>query len=883
MKNRSVSKPTRNTDAPVSAPESPGGRTVRSEGTARLSSGEGVLLVAILSLGLLLRLLYLAEAVHAPDFDFPAMDAWYKDYWARGWLTGKWDVPPGVLDPQIPTTPYLRPPGYSLFLALIYLVSGSSYSAVHGVQMALGVANILLMFFMGRRLFGPAVGLTAAFFFAVYWIFIFFEQILTEVTLVVSLLLVLFYLLLDWNGKFTYKRCLGVGLVVGFLVITRTETLLFVPVLLGWCLWAGWDSESRRRLLTQTTTVLAGVVLCIAPITLRNTLKTGDFVLICTIGGLNFYAGNNEEATGYFPDLDYRKLLGVSQVLSHNNFPQLLEALKRKTGNSELKHSDLERYFVREAFRYIRQHPLRTVQLALKKIALFWGPAEVTSNEVLYYEKRFSKTLRFLPTFPFAAGLFVLGLTTLFATRRETWRRELRERREPLRHVVLMLAFIFTSTLTYTLFFVVGRFRVPIIPFLLLIGAQGVVTCAGYWARGEVHRALRWGLVGVGAVLFFHIPFVPYEPDLVRYYFLRGSVLGQKGKTDEALAELLKGVQAGGNAPWLLSEVGFAYAVKGDHEKAVSWYARALERDPHNPDTRHRYALSLLRLGRTAEALTQLDLALQDDFTHYGARVTKAQTLGALGRVNEAEALLKETAQFYPNSPEIPRMLGDLYAQLQRWADASAAYERALALDPENAEVLNAIGYARTAMGEIDKGIEYYRQALRFAPRLEQAHVNLANALAEQGRYDEAIAHYLEALVINPESWDADYGWGWVCARQGKIEEAVQRFRDAVRKHPDHVEARNYLGYLLLESGDVNGAIAELEKAIETNPNHVTARNNLGDAYAKAGRIDEAFAQFRESQRINPNDEYSRKRLEELREIIKQRLQVQPGQKVLVF
>src|SRR3990172_612772 len=95
--------------------------TVPSRGPSR---GELFILCGILGVGALLRFAYLGEIRGAPDFASPAIDAAFHDYWARGLVTSDWTTSAGRRDPQIPTTPYFRPPGYPYFLALIYLTSG---------------------------------------------------------------------------------------------------------------------------------------------------------------------------------------------------------------------------------------------------------------------------------------------------------------------------------------------------------------------------------------------------------------------------------------------------------------------------------------------------------------------------------------------------------------------------------------------------------------------------------------------------------------------------------------------------------------------------------------------------------------------------------------
>ena len=110
-----------------------------------------LILAGILLLGVLLRGAYLWERVQAPDFDSPGVDASFHDYWARGLAFGDWPRRGSPGDPRISTTPYIRPPGYPHFLALVYRLLGKGYLGPRVVQMALGLANCLLAFLFARR------------------------------------------------------------------------------------------------------------------------------------------------------------------------------------------------------------------------------------------------------------------------------------------------------------------------------------------------------------------------------------------------------------------------------------------------------------------------------------------------------------------------------------------------------------------------------------------------------------------------------------------------------------------------------------------------------------------------------------------------------------
>lgn len=865
--------------APEVVPEPIESRPAATVGGLRI--GELSILGVILLVGLLLRASYFLEFTASPDYQFPVGDAAFKDYWARAILSGDATPPPGVPDPQLATTPYVRPPAYPFFLAFVYLLTGGSYNAVRFLQMGLGLVNAVLVFYLGRALFGKVAGHIAAAFMAIYWAFIFFEMELTEVSLTVFLLLAIIHFARSWLKGVTPERIWVPGVLFGILLLARTETLLFLPFLILWGAWALRSSLPPLGRFKAMGAFAAIVVLTVSPVTLRNYVRGGEFVPICTIGGLNLYAGNNPGATGDFPDLDYRDLFGIAQTLSHHNFPDLLRGLHRMTGDDTLGYADLERHFINGALAYMASHPGATVQLMLRKFALFWGPAEVPSNKLLHFDRQASPTLRVLPGFPFVAGLFAFGLGLWI------WgeaRRPGALSRPANQVIALILLFMAISCATHLLFFVVGRFRVPIVPFLVLFGAYGLARIAGLAWSGDRVMALRGGVIAALLVGFFHIPLASYHHDQVRWHFIRATAFGATGKVDQAMRELQDGVRIGGDSWWLRSELGFGHYVQGNYDEAIKWLKLSLEVDPDQAITRNRLGYALLAAGRPGEAADQFEEVLRLDFTDRGARYHLAGALADLGRPEEAERELRRLLDEAPGFPGARRRLAQVLVMQARSEAAVGEFAQAVAENPRDAEALNAMGFELARLGRYDEALEAYSEAVQVAPRFALAHNNLGNLYAHLERYDEARTHYMEALNIDTNDPHADYGWGYVLAKQGDHARAVSRFRQALEKNPNHIEALNYLGFELMGQGQYEEAERHLRRAVELDPRFALAHVNLSDLLRRTGRQDEALRHLDMAVAIEPGNAAWREQADHLRQRLGgQTIRVPEGHRVLQF
>ena len=95
------------------------------------------------------------------------------------------------------------------------------------------------------------------------------------------------------RGRITRARALRVRARLGLDALVRPSGVVLVPVLAVWALVA-----APRRRLQSAVLILLGAALAIAPVTLRNRVVGGEWVLVTAGGGFNFYIGNHAAADG---------------------------------------------------------------------------------------------------------------------------------------------------------------------------------------------------------------------------------------------------------------------------------------------------------------------------------------------------------------------------------------------------------------------------------------------------------------------------------------------------------------------------------------------------------------------------------------------------------
>jgi tetratricopeptide (TPR) repeat protein len=172
-------------------------------------------------------------------------------------------------------------------------------------------------------------------------------------------------------------------------------------------------------------------------------------------------------------------------------------------------------------------------------------------------------------------------------------------------------------------------------------------------------------------------------------------------------------------------------------------------------------------------------------------------------------ALTIELARLYLDTEPEDRHLWLIYGQalseLARYPEARSAYERALALTPEDerAPAYRLLGQLHEARSELGEAERYYRDAIALAPDHPSAYVYLGAMLALNGRLEEAEAvHRRGTQCADRPTDEAFFNLGLVQRARRDYVSALASFRRAVEldpKYEDAIEAIRDLEAVLFE------------------------------------------------------------------------------------
>ena len=170
---------------------------------------------------------------------------------------------------------------------------------------------------------------------------------------------------------------------------------------------------------------------------------------------------------------------------------------------------------------------------------------------------------------------------------------------------------------------------------------------------------------------------------------------------------------------------------------------------------------------------------------------------------------------------------------------AVRAYERGLAVEPDNVELLNSLGFALFQQGKSKEAIVALEKAIAIDPKHWKAHNNMGLAAIDLGELELAEAHYRESLAIKPQP--AIYNdLGVVLERQGLAEEAGEAYRKAIKLDPKSASAHYNLGSSLARSGNFAEAERHLRMALDGDPTNEAAQRQLAEVRQSLGRTDDS-------------------------------------------
>jgi cytochrome c-type biogenesis protein CcmH/NrfG len=517
-------------------------------------------------------------------------------------------------------------PLYPYLLALIYRIAGEGVFIPAFLQCCLDAGTAVIIYNIGSRL-SPVAGALGC----IAWAF--FEPAQAfAISLMPTAAAVFVFWFLVWQvvKSETLPRtryCFLLGVLAGIAAMGVATELFALALLVGAVFWR-WKSGSQAARISAAALILFGALVGTAPCWIHNTFIARDPVFLSAHSGVNFWIGNNPDATGY-PHFTEGLRAGQSEMLQDSI------SIAETSAGRKLKRSEVSDYWSAKARTYIRGNFSAWAKLLLLKLRNFWSAFEYDDVGIIgsFREQRI--------TFP---GLHFGVLAALAIPGAILW----------LRRAELgwwIAAAVSLQILALLPVFVTERYRLAAAPGLVLFAAAG--ACLFF----EQLTRLRWSAVAVYVVSLGAATLLVAAPP--QNHSLWAVELYNAGRHALELGDLQHAEQKLGRAYAYVpdnSEVNLALGnlrlAEGNEGAAQQSYLRALELDRRNKGALNNLGVLALNHSRWTDAAKYFRAVIDLDPVNAKAHFGLAKALSGSGDVSGARAVIARAVALEPNQPE---------------------------------------------------------------------------------------------------------------------------------------------------------------------------------------------------------------------------------------
>jgi len=402
------------------------------------------------------------------------------------------------IDHKLPPEVFLKGPLYMWFVGAVTWIFGRDPMRVRLVQVFLTSLSPALIFLIGERIFGRRVGVLAGVLGAVFWTMVYYSLVLVDAPISTVLYLLLLCLLVRLDDARGWKWLLC-GLVLGLGALSRPSILPYAPVLailamvftLRRCRasddssggeGAGLPGPSRawRCAAINVMALTVGCCAAVLPVTLRNRIVGGEWVLIGAYGGQNLWIANSPRSDGKnvpiyvgdgVPKLSPVEPNDVWTSISLGN--RIARYYAEQSLGRRLKFGEIDAWFGKIGREYIVKNPDQFIVKSFKRFCFFLNAHEYPNEADIYWFCEASKLIKVLSWLHFGVicPLAVMGL--ILASARRNWP-------APLAYSVGLFLSLWLPGLCFV---VNARFRIVIVPIMLPFAAYSLCQLWRQWGR----------------------------------------------------------------------------------------------------------------------------------------------------------------------------------------------------------------------------------------------------------------------------------------------------------------------------------------------------------------------------------------------------------------
>lgn len=393
-----------------------------------------------------------------------------------------------------------------------------------------------------------------------------------------------------------------------------------------------------------------------------------------------------------------------------------------------------------------------------------------------------------------------------------------------------------------------------------MAGLSEALTAQGIETAGEIYNE--------AAIRYFDEA-VKLDPKNEIAYAKLGEIHDAKGRNEQAIQNYEQALKIDPNFSSLYLPIGLAYAKAGKSIEAETYMNKATAAGFDSPESRLARAMIMVKQDRNDEALAAFDGILKAEPQNAQAFYQKAIVYNKMNQADMSLAAYRDAVRIDPAMVAAWFDLGVMLYNRGDYTNALSAYQQVVKIEPENYQ-------AQANLASTFRQLERFAEANAAYKMAEPGNKNNPDLYSEWGyclgktnEWDKSVARLNTARELSPNAVDNNNtGWGYYNAARwdkenkrdadatAKLTLGKQYLETAVQQDPKLDAAHLNLGATKNSMGDYQGAVLALNTALSLRGDWVIAMNQLGLAYRGSNDLTNAIAQFQRVSTLDTNNAF---------------------------
>jgi tetratricopeptide (TPR) repeat protein len=232
-------------------------------------------------------------------------------------------------------------------------------------------------------------------------------------------------------------------------------------------------------------------------------------------------------------------------------------------------------------------------------------------------------------------------------------------------------------------------------------------------------------------------------------------------------------------------------------------------------------------------------------------------------RYEEAEKLMTEALEFFPNEFAVNLILGLSKAQQNKYDDAVTYLKTAIDINSSDPTALSAYGFTLNQLNRNEEAIEYLNRALILQPD----DVNLMGTLGliynSLKKFEQSDSVYEKALKIDPQNALVNNNYAYsLSERDLQLERALEMVKISIKADSLNSSYLDTIGWVYFKLNDYDKAKLYVEKAMDVGGENAVMLEHLGDILYKMGQQTKAKEVWQEALKLDSKNDLLKQKIE---------------------